>query len=133
MTSRSGEPAGYRLIAASLRDQIITGELAPGQRLPSEADIAYLWGVAKETARRAMRLLRTEGLVVGERGRPATVRQIPEVIVVAVRKGAEVETRMPTLDEARALGIGEGVPVAIVSYLGEAEVYAGNRTRFRFT
>jgi DNA-binding GntR family transcriptional regulator len=61
---RAAEPP-YRQIAAWLRGRIEAGEFRPGQDpLPSEKDLVGLFGVARDTARRAVQVLRDEGLVV---------------------------------------------------------------------
>jgi GntR family transcriptional regulator len=55
----------YRQIAAWLRARIEAGEFRPGEDpLPSEKDLVDLFGVARDTARRAVETLRDEGLVV---------------------------------------------------------------------
>ena len=59
----------HRQIAAWLRAKIQSGEYPPGRRIPSEKDIMDLSGVARTTARRAVALLRDEGLVVTTKGR----------------------------------------------------------------
>jgi GntR family transcriptional regulator len=59
----------HRQIAAWLRAKIQSGEYPPGRRIPSEKDIMDLSGVARTTARRAVALLRDEGLVVTTQGR----------------------------------------------------------------
>ena len=54
----------YRQIAAWLRTRIDAGEFRPGEDpLPSEKDLVNLFGVARDTARRAVEALRDEGLV----------------------------------------------------------------------
>ncbi|MEB3369542.1 GntR family transcriptional regulator [Saccharopolyspora mangrovi] len=62
-------------IADQLRSAIQSGELKPGDALPSLSVISSEWDVAKATAEAALALLRDEGLVVpGGRGKPATVQ-----------------------------------------------------------
>ena len=61
---RAAEPP-YRQIAAWLRARIEAGEFRPGiDPLPSEKEIQELFEVARDTARRAVAVLRDEGLVV---------------------------------------------------------------------
>jgi len=52
----------YLAIAAALRARIESGELPPGQILPSITRISQEWGVAKATAAKALKELRSEGL-----------------------------------------------------------------------
>jgi GntR family transcriptional regulator len=59
----------HRQIAAWLRGKIESGELQPGRKIPSEKDIMDMTGVARTTARRAVAVLRDEGLVVTTPGR----------------------------------------------------------------
>ena len=56
------------LIANSLRTQIITGELKPDSRLPSESELIEVYKVSRPTLREAMRILEAEGLLVVGRG-----------------------------------------------------------------
>ena len=53
----------YRQLAGILRDQIQSGELAPGAAVPSVKRLRQEYGVAETTARKAVALLRDEGLV----------------------------------------------------------------------
>jgi DNA-binding GntR family transcriptional regulator len=52
----------YLAIAAALRARIDSGELPPGAILPSITHISQEWGVAKVTAAKALKELRSEGL-----------------------------------------------------------------------
>lgn len=51
----------YQQIAGQLRARIVSGELAPGARLPGVEQICQEAGVAKMTSRKALKLLRDEG------------------------------------------------------------------------
>ena len=57
------EGAAYRQLAGVLRDRIRSGELPAGQRMPSEKDLHDEFGLARETVRRALAVLRGEGLI----------------------------------------------------------------------
>jgi DNA-binding transcriptional regulator YhcF (GntR family) len=61
-------------IANQLRAAILTRKLAPGDKLPSQPDLATRYGVARETVKRALEILRTERLVVTRQGSGAFVR-----------------------------------------------------------
>lgn len=64
---RSGEPP-YLRIATDLRERINSGELQPGDALPSINRIAPEWGCAKTTAAKALNVLKAEGLARGVHG-----------------------------------------------------------------
>ncbi|WP_030442918.1 GntR family transcriptional regulator [Actinoplanes subtropicus] len=61
-------------IANKLRAAILTRRLQPGDRLPSQPDLAARYGVARETVKRALELLRAERLIVTRQGSGAFVR-----------------------------------------------------------
>lgn len=50
-------------IATAVRQRITSGELAPGQPVPSITTLVQEHGVARQTAAKALRMLETEGLV----------------------------------------------------------------------
>lgn len=88
---RSADRALFRQLADIIRAQITSGDLAPGQDLPTETALAYEHEVGRDTVRDALQILRNEGLVVSERGRPARVRDRGEVQVVTLRPGDRVD------------------------------------------
>lgn len=61
-------PAKYLQIAGHLRERILSGELAPGDDVPSERALAQEWKVARPTATKALEALRMEGLVGSRQG-----------------------------------------------------------------
>jgi len=60
--------SSYIQVSDQLRDLILRGDLATGQKLPSEAEMAPLFGVSRSTIREALRILVTEGLLTTRRG-----------------------------------------------------------------
>jgi GntR family transcriptional repressor for pyruvate dehydrogenase complex len=56
-------------IADSIRRWIALGSVVPGDRLPSERELAERLGVGRMTVRHAIRVLAEEGLVSTQRGR----------------------------------------------------------------
>jgi GntR family transcriptional regulator len=60
----------YQQLAAIIRRQIERGELEPRSPVPSESYLQQRYGISRGTARKAIELLRTEGLVytVPQRG-----------------------------------------------------------------
>lgn len=60
-------------VAAEIRRAIADGEAKPGEKLPPARDLAAVLGVNTNTALRALRQLRDEGLLEFRRGRGITV------------------------------------------------------------
>jgi len=58
----------YQQIADRLRAQIANGALVPGERLPSEPDLAAEYEASRNTVRLAIALLINQGLVVSRQG-----------------------------------------------------------------
>lgn len=77
------ELAPYQRIAKDLRDKILSGELAPGDHLPSEPQLAERFRVARNTAARAVKQLRDEGLIITTQGARSTVRARPRIFYLA--------------------------------------------------
>jgi GntR family transcriptional regulator len=69
-----------RRIARELREAIESGDLAAGQQVPTERELAARYQVARNTAREAIRLLAEAGLVDAEHGRGVFVRR-PEPLI----------------------------------------------------
>jgi GntR family transcriptional regulator len=65
----------WRQVADDLVTGIQSGDLPPGSRLPSELELAQIYGVARVTLRRAVAELRKDGLVVVVHGRGTFVRE----------------------------------------------------------
>jgi len=104
----NGEPK-YQTIARVLRQEIASGSLPPGAALPTETALAGDHQVARMTARQALELLESEGLIEGERPRRVVLR---EPLLVSLTRAAESLSpgESPTrgadafLAEARAAG-----------------------------
>ncbi|MFK3980743.1 GntR family transcriptional regulator [Micromonospora sp. NPDC050397] len=122
------QPVGYADMAAELREQIRSGELRPGQRLPSERDLAETYGVSRLTASRAVAVLRNEGLIVSVRGYGYCVQTPPEVESVAAGSGDRVSTRPPTPEERAQYAVAAGYGVLVVTHAdGLQDIYPGDR------
>ena len=57
------DPRLYVQLAARLCRQILDGEVAPGQRVPSITALSQEFGCARQTCGKAVRLLEQEGLL----------------------------------------------------------------------
>ncbi|MFI6694744.1 GntR family transcriptional regulator [Streptomyces sp. NPDC050433] len=71
----------HERIAADLRDEIMTGDLAPGASLPSTARLKERFGASNATVQKALQLLKSERLVVGRAGASVTVREHRQLTV----------------------------------------------------
>jgi DNA-binding GntR family transcriptional regulator len=99
------EGAAYRQLAAVLRDRIRSGELPPGRRMRSEKDLHDEFGLARETVRRALAVLRAEGIIEVRHGHGTYVVDVPptadlgpgdrvtsSAAITVTRASGEVET-----------------------------------------
>src|SRR4051794_13990558 len=130
----------YEDIVDEVRASILDGRLNSGERLPSENELAVRYATSRPTVRRAIALLKAEGLVTTEQGRGVFVRPKPQVRLLLSgenfrrhrREGlsgfnAQVEEqgqrpeqrllevgRTPATDDvAKRLGIAAGEPVVV--------------------
>ncbi|MBE1491707.1 GntR family transcriptional regulator [Plantactinospora soyae] len=130
MIDPNADRAVFRQLADLLRDRILSGKLAPGEKLPSELRLTQEHGLSRTTVRQAMAILRSEGLVVVDRPRGTKVRTTEPTETVTLRKGDTASTRMPSPAERRDLDLAEGVPVVVITRAdGSTELYPGDRTR----
>jgi GntR family transcriptional regulator len=121
-----GSRSRQRQLAGDLRALILAGEIGPGRRLPSTAELKARYGVNNMTVTRALALLKSEGLVEGHKGKSvvATVRR-PAVAAAghcpplrvrghatAVRLLEVGETPAP-VEVAAAFGLAPGDPVLV--------------------
>lgn len=88
------DPYPYRRIADELRDEVLTRRLKPGERLPSEHTLAGRFGTTRATVRKALALLRSDGLIESAQGRGVFVREAPTVRMLGT--GANYRRRRAT-------------------------------------
>ncbi|WBB68270.1 winged helix-turn-helix domain-containing protein [Micromonospora sp. WMMD812] len=123
---RSHTPV-YVQVADFLRTRIESGELAPGESLPSEARLTQEYGIGREAVRMAISTLRSEGLVSTVRGHGTRVRSTPERHQMELPAGSSVVARMPTGRERTELQLDEGVPILEIRHrTGKTEVKPGD-------
>lgn len=60
--------SAYEQVADQLRQLITSGELTPGDRLPTESELCQAFGVSRSTVREALRSLASQQLVYTSRG-----------------------------------------------------------------
>jgi GntR family transcriptional regulator len=110
----------FRQIADQLRDSIRRHEFRPGDRLPSERELVERYGTAHATARQAISLLISDGLVVPRQGKGVFVRERPplvhrleakrRILSEARDQGRQAEARLLSVEELTA-------PVEVASRL----------------
>lgn len=91
----------YEQIAEIIRDDIIRGRLAAGERVESEAALGERYGVSRLTARRAVSLLARQGLLVRAQGRGTFVAQeIPHTAKTFINfmRSAEAQGAKPSTE-----------------------------------
>jgi GntR family transcriptional regulator len=124
---------GYRDVADLLRDRITSGELQPGDRIPTERDLQIEYGVGRETARRAHRELAEEGLVDIRHGYPSRVRVPPERTEIRITRYSTLIVRLPTRQERLDHGLARGARMVEVTTSGKAVAYPDDRFYFTST
>ncbi|MFJ8232939.1 PLP-dependent aminotransferase family protein [Streptomyces sp. NPDC094448] len=115
----------YQSVADTVTEEIRTGGLRPGDRLPPLRDFALQRGIAASTAGRVYRELARRGLTVGEVGRGTFVRAAPDTASPAPADGGRSPVDMglnypvvPEQSDLLARGLGTMVrPGALDSAL----------------
>ena len=51
-----------------LHGKIMSGEIRPGEKLPSENELSAEYGVSRQTVRKALQILQNEGYIYAEHG-----------------------------------------------------------------
>ena len=73
--SRKGGIPLYYQIMRNLKEQIVSGKLGPGDRLPSEAEHTRRFGVSRVVIRQALRILEDQELIVRIKGKGTFVSE----------------------------------------------------------
>ncbi|WP_261555381.1 FadR/GntR family transcriptional regulator [Frankia tisae] len=82
---RVRQPKSAELVASHLRRQIVRGELAAGEALPSESALMAQFHVSRPTLREAFRVLESESLILVRMGPGGGARVRPPNVDVAAR------------------------------------------------
>jgi GntR family transcriptional regulator len=72
---RESSTPPYQQLAAILRADIASGRIPPGRRIPSLVELEQEFGLARDTLRKAVKVLKDEGLVETVTGMGVYVRQ----------------------------------------------------------
>ncbi|MEV2254741.1 winged helix-turn-helix domain-containing protein [Streptomyces sp. NPDC050147] len=110
-------------IADTLRDRIRSGDLKPGDRLPTQAVLAEEFGVERGTVRQALRTLQDDGLLANvSKGSPPRIAAEPPGPTSA---GVEPQASMVGLAPRLADAFSESqVRIDVVSYTAETLILA---------
>jgi len=135
--TRKGRTPLWQAIAAALRGEISDGGHAPGDKLPTEAELAARFGVNRHTLRHALAHLVEEGLLRTRRGSGVFVAARPadypiggrvrfhENLLAAGRRPEKrvlrIETRNATAGEAAALQLEPGIAVCVYHGISMAD------------
>lgn len=130
--SRARRPLSDEIRDAIVTDFITSGAVAPGERLPTEAELCERYSVSRITVRAALRGLQATGLITVRQGHGSTVLPRTDTITSGLDRlcsfdtfardsGRSVDTAALEIVETGAdaevagrLGISEGDPVVIV-------------------
>jgi GntR family transcriptional regulator, transcriptional repressor for pyruvate dehydrogenase complex len=108
--SVEGQGLLYVRIADSLREDILSGKIPPGSRLPSEAELGRLFAASRTSVREALRVLVSQRLITTTRGARggSFVRQLNHSEITEMLR-----------DNMRSLMVGHGPDVAEMEELRE--------------
>lgn len=76
----------YQVIYQDFRKQIMEGSLKPEERLPSEDELAARYSVSKITVKKALELLKEDGLIHRVQGRGTFVSGVEEAVLPVAHK-----------------------------------------------
>lgn len=110
----------YSQLAEQMRLSIVSGEYAPGERLPPVRKLALSAGVNPNTMQRAMTELEREGLVFPQRTAGRFVTEDAELIAQARREIARVKAEA-FLEAMRSLGYTSGEILGLMGSLVKEE------------
>ena len=136
MQQRATAEPLWRQIRGALGSEI-GGRYRPGDRLPSEAQLATRFGVNRHTVRRALAAMQAEGLIHTRRGAGAFVtaapvdyrlgrrtrfaRNLAEAGQTGRRRILRLETLPGTRAETDALRLPAGAPIHVLEAVGLAD------------
>lgn len=127
----------WQHISNSLSDDIQAGRYKPGDKLPTEAQLAARFGVNRHTVRHALQDMADKGLTLSRRGAGVFVTQAPTDYPLGrrvrfhqnmraagrlpARQILTRETRAADIDEATALALPPGATVHVIQGLSCAD------------
>lgn len=82
MTKKTDVRPRHQQIAAEIRALIMSGDLAPGTRLPTTQQLMAQYSVTSQTVQRTLNVLKDEGFIVGRAGVGVYVRDTSPLAIV---------------------------------------------------
>ena len=93
----------HHQIADAIRGQILSGDLKPGDDVPSVSQLCQRWHCAPGSARSALAVLAGEGRITGGRGKRATVRMPARRIRLSIEMAQEQKNLVLRPESERAV------------------------------
>jgi DNA-binding GntR family transcriptional regulator len=112
----------YMQVVRQLRARIAAGELAEGDRIPSQREMMQIWRISMQTASKVIGALKTEGLAIPSIGRDTIVAPGAAARIASASRGAArapaappepVETKVTVIKAAKA-----AAPADVAKILG---------------
>lgn len=115
---------GYEQVADQLRELIVSGQLAQGDRLPTETELARQVGLSRATVREALRLVAAQGLIRTAKGvGGGSYVTMPSVTHIS----ESLSSNIALLTVARDLTLEELIEVRVLLEVPAARLAAGRR------
>lgn len=94
-------------VASALRSRVLAGEVPPGQKLPTEAQLTAEYGVSRTVVREAIATLAADGLVEARQGAGVFVSGHPASTFgsLAAEMGSRVSTALNVLEVRLAIEV----------------------------
>jgi GntR family transcriptional regulator len=93
---KASEVLKWQAIDHGIREQIISGELAVGHKIPSTEELKRAYGASLSSVRQAVNQLKAEGILEGFAGKGVFVAKVPDM------PGTAVDLQMAELVALRA-------------------------------
>jgi GntR family transcriptional regulator len=110
----------YLQVADDIRSQISTGRLKVGDDIPSTGDLAKQHEVSVGVVQAAVRVLKDEGLLVGQPGKAVYVRATPETAATEASALKSVDEQLAELRK-EVHGLTEQQPSEVVAKVNALE------------
>ena len=110
----SGEPV-YRQVMRQIRERIVSGQLARGEKLPSVRDLSAETGINPLTAAKVYQFLEREGFVETRRGHGTFVAEKARALSAGARREELDPALRQLVTEALHLGLSEAELLKLVA------------------